>query len=323
MRAPYTLPPEPPLGHPLEVPSDPRLRHRFEAWDGDAMDLVLLGVPFDEGVRLNHGRVGAALGPSALRQALARVGTLYDLHHEQALSGLRLVDAGDLEPVDGDVGATHTRLQECLEVLLSFGAVPLVVGGGNDASFASAAALQAHHGAIGVVNVDAHLDVREVVGGRLTSGTPYRRVLEELGVPGRRFVEFGAHPHVNAQAHHQWLRDQGAACWSLLKVREVGVAEAWDMVLTRLARDTTALMVSIDLDVFAAAYAPGVSAPGSLGFTAEEGYALALAAGRHPKVKLFELMELNPRYDVDERTARLAATLVAAFVSGLAQREAP
>jgi formiminoglutamase/guanidinobutyrase len=90
--------------------------------------------------------------------------------------------------------------------------------------------------------------------------------------------------------------------------------------LERLGRKSDALFVSIDLDVFAAAYAPGVSAPGTEGLTAEEGRALAHAAGRAPKVRLFELMELSPPHDLDQRTARLAALLVCAFLSGLARR---
>jgi formimidoylglutamase len=321
MRAPHTVAPEPELGLPLVDPRDERLKHRFAAWNGEACDVALVGVPFDEGVRLNRGRPGAAEGPSALRRALTRFGTLYDFDTATSLEHLDLADAGDIDTYDADPGVVHARLQECLGALLSFGALPIVVGGGNDASFASAAALQDRHGAIGVVNVDAHFDVREVIDGKLTSGTPYRRVLEELGLPGRRFVEFGAHPHVNSRAHHDYLRAQGVGCYGLAQTREMGVTTAFDLALMRVSKDTNAVMVSIDLDVFAAAYAPGVSAPGTEGYTAEEGRQLALAAGRHPKVALFELMELNPRYDLDDRTARLAAALVAAFLSGFCQRE--
>ena len=42
---------------------------------------------------------------------------------------------------------------------------------------------------IGLVNIDAHLDVREIINGRITSGTPFRRLLENGIIKGENFVE--------------------------------------------------------------------------------------------------------------------------------------
>ena len=102
---------------------------------------------------------------------------------------------------------------------------------------------------------------------------------------------------------------------------EGGTANVLAGELHRLAGQAEGLFVSIDLDVFAAAYAPGVSAPGTEGLTAEEGRALAYEAGRAAKVRLFELMELSPPHDTDNRTSRLAALLLHAFLAGVAQRQ--
>jgi formiminoglutamase/guanidinobutyrase len=49
---------------------------------------------------------------------------------------------------------------------------------------------------------------------------------------------------------------------------------------------------------------------------------LARAAGRHPAVRHFDVMELCPVHDEGDRTARLAALLVLAFLAGLAERPA-
>ena len=327
--APHTLPPEVTLSVPQANPADPRLAHRLGPWDGETADAVLIGVPFDLGVTLGGGRPGAAQGPTALRQALLRFGTTHNAVHNVNFDHLRLADAGDLDVVADDPGrpghgeavaATHERLAAAVGAILDAGAVPIVVGGGNDATFGSVKALTSSAPSVAGVNVDAHLDLREVVDGRITSGTPYRRILEELDLPGKNLVEFGLHSAVNSRAHLDYAAEKGVQCLTLEQARKGGMAGALAWRLGALAAAAEVLFVSIDLDVFAAPFAPGVSSPGTEGLTPEEGRELAFAAGRAPKVTLFELMELNPEFDLDERTSRLAALLLASFLAGLATR---
>lgn len=314
MLAPHLLSPTPaPL--PAADPLDLRLRDRLLPWDGGRRDVLLLGIPSDDGITLGGGRPGAAGGPDAFRRALARFGTTWDAHHELSWEELEVADAGDVDVVPGDVGATHDRVTECAAALLARCERLVVIGGGNDVTFATARALGPGTGT-GIVNVDAHLDVRRVVDGRLTSGTPYRRLIEEHRLPGRNLVEFGVHTHVNARSHHDWVRSRGAACHTLEAVRAAGAAALLARELDRLALAAPRLAVSIDLDVFAAAFAPGVSAPGVEGLTPEEGRQLAWEAGRQRRSRLFELVELSPPHDLDDRTSRLAVMLACAFLAG-------
>lgn len=303
---------------------DPRLREKLTPWVDDKHEsVVMLGVPFDFGVGLNGGRLGAAEGPAALRKAIARYGTTYDVERARSFDGLSLADAGDVEVSPGDVSRTHYAVTERVGAILKGGATALVVGGGNDISFADIRALCDHYGggaAVGGLNVDAHFDVREVLDGRVTSGTPYRMVLEDLGVQGERFFELGTHPHVNSQAHHEYLLSKRAGVIGLGEIQAAGVSAAMARSLGELSPHVEAAFVSIDLDVFSAAAAPGVSAPGTDGLSVADGREIAFLSGANPKVKLFELMELNPQYDVDQRTARLGAMLVCAFLSGVGLR---
>lgn len=329
-RVPHTVPPEIVFPEPVANPADPRLKHRFLPWDGKEAEAVLIGVPFDEGVALGGGRPGAAGGPTALRKAMLRYGTTYDPEHDIDFDHLRLADAGDLEVVPDNVAATHERLAETVAAILDAGAVPIVIGGGHDATFGSVKGLMAGAASVAGINVDAHLDLREVVDGlalsdvegRITSGTPYRRILEELDLPGQNLVEFGLHGSVNSREHMRYAQKRGVPCLTLGQVRQQGIYAAFTRQLRLLSGRAGSLFVSIDLDVFASAYAPGVSAPGVEGLTAEEGRRIAFAAGGHPQVRLFELMELNPLFDVDERTSRLAVMLLCAFLAGLATRKA-
>ncbi|MEE9466111.1 MAG: formimidoylglutamase [Candidatus Neomarinimicrobiota bacterium] len=319
-RIPHTIPPQVVFPQPLADPGDPRLKHRIQQWDGGAADAVLVGMPFDHGVLLNHGRPGAAEGPTAFRQALMRVGATYDGNYQVDFDHLQLADVGDVAVVPEDVATSHDRLTAVVETVLAAGAVAVVIGGGHDATFATVRALQHQWPACGGLNVDAHLDMREVVAGRITSGTPYRRILEELHVPGENLVELGLHGGVNSRQHLEYAAKQRVACHTAGRLNDTGWRKVCERELDRLAGPVAGLFVSIDLDVFPAAHAPGVSAPGLEGPTPAEGRQLANLAGCNPKVRLFELMELNPKFDIDERTARLAASLLAAFLAGLAAR---
>jgi formimidoylglutamase len=320
INVPHTKPSPIVFPVPLTNPDDPRLKHRLQPWDGQDADIVLLGVPADKGVELGGGRRGAAGGPGAFREALLRLGTTYDAEHELDFDRLRLADAGDLAVVPDDVAATHKRLAEVAAAILDAGAVPLTIGGGHDNTFGSVKALMAKNTTVAGINVDAHLDLREVVDGRISSGTPFRRILEELQLPGENLVEFGLHANVNSKAHMAYAEKQGVQCWTRGQLKEQITATIFHDELQRLSSRAHTLFVSIDLDAFAAAYAPGVSAPATEGLTPQEGRQLAYAAGRHPGVRLFELMELNPLFDIDARTARLAVTLLCAFLAGFTTR---
>src|SRR5262249_30908324 len=129
--------------------------------------VALLGLPDDTGVSLNGGRPGAAEGPRAFRAALARFGAAWDLQRDRALDG-PVSEAGDVEPVPGDdeaaLLATHARVESAAGALHAAGCVTIAIGGGHDLALPCIAAwARQRGGAVGGINLDAHLDVRERV----------------------------------------------------------------------------------------------------------------------------------------------------------------
>jgi formiminoglutamase len=87
-----------------------------------------------------------------------------------------------------------------------------------------------------------------------------------------------------------------------------------------LAEDGCKVLLSIDADAFAARDVPGVSAPNPLGFAGDEGANAAFAAGAAAEVSSFELVEINPLFDLDGRSAHWAAATIWHFLIGLSQR---
>ena len=70
------------------------------------------------------------------------------------------------------------------------------------------------------------------------------------------------------------------------------------------------LYLTVDLDVLPAAVAPGVSAPAAIGVPSAVILAVCTAAARSGKLRHFDVVELNPTFDVDARTALIGARLV-------------
>lgn len=74
------------------------------------------------------------------------------------------------------------------------------------------------------------------------------------------------------------------------------------------------LYVTVDLDVFSAAIAPGVSAPAAKGITTEIFDELFSVIKASNKIALFDIAECNPEFDIDNHTSKLAAYLIYQFL---------
>ncbi len=296
----------------------------MECWQGDDVALttprpVILGFPQDEGVRRNGGRTGAAAAPAEIRHWLARF-TPWHGPLGLDLSATPPLDLGDIR-TSGDLETSQEHLGKVIAAMLARGLLPVVLGGGHETAYGTYLGyVQARRG-VGVLNVDAHLDVRPCLQGKGHSGSPFRQMLEHVSapLPGSHYVCLGLQPFATARAHQNYAEKKGcvlhwaSACrGSLLDLFRVEYA--------RLARGGTSVHVSIDADVIQMAAMPGVSAPNPLGLSADTVIELARLAGELPAVTSFEVVEINPWLDRDGQSARWGALLVWHFLIGWARR---
>jgi formiminoglutamase len=133
-------------------------------------------------------------------------------------------------------------------------------------------------------------------------------------------VELGIQGFTTAAAHADYVRGRGGAILSLRETRQLGAEGAMARALDLAGQDVDALFTSLDIDSAAQAFAPGCSAPNPDGFSPADLIAIAFAAGRHLRTRYFDLMEINPDFDIDARTARLGAALFLAFLCGYVAR---
>lgn len=266
--------------------------------------LALVGFACDAGVRRNQGRPGAAEGPGALRAALGPLA----VH-----TPLPLTDFGDVVVTGDDLEAGQAALGELVSTAFDQHGLVVVLGGGHETAWGSylgrTAAPQLEGKRVGVVNLDAHFDLREA--DRPSSGTPFRQMALADHAAGRQFRYLVA--GISRASNTKVLFDEAERLGATVIIDTDCQPRHLDRLLAQLdsfAAEVDVLHLSVDLDLLPAAVAPGVSAPAGYGVPMEvvDAVCAQLAASR--KLVLVDVVELCPPLDVDGRTARAAARII-------------
>lgn len=263
---------------------------------------TLLGFASDEGVRRNKGRTGAAAAPAAIRQALGPLA----FHLDRTVA-----DAGDIVVSGGALEAGQERAGLAVAALLDAGQLPAVLGGGHETAYASylgvssSAAVQGGQ-RLGILNLDAHFDLRDEPAP--SSGTPFLQMARAEAAAGRdfRYAVVGISEPSNTRALFDTARKLGV---QYLLDEDCGAGRVRDFVAGFLA-GVDVLYLTIDLDVLPAAVAPGVSAPAAYGVPLQVISAVCRQVAASGKLLHLDIAELNPEFDIDGRTARVAARLL-------------
>ena len=265
--------------------------------------VVLLGFCSDEGVRRNLGRVGAKDGPAAIRAALAPLAW--------RAGDAALFDGGDLICEGDQLEELQRELAAHVQKLLSAGHLPIVLGGGHEVAFGTGSGVLSACSAptkIGIINIDAHLDLRTPPA--KNSGSSFADLAALCKEEQREFsyLCIGASESSNSEALWNRAVSVGATCVvdSFVRDNWAKTREVCGSFLDRCER----IYLSIDMDVLPSHEAPGVSAPASLGIPFEKLLSLVQEIIASKKVAALDIAEVNPRFDSDQRTARLAAKII-------------
>ncbi len=305
-------------------PKDRRLGelvHRGKMSSVRDSDVVIIGVPEDRGILANKGRAGAAKGPDDVRRRLYKLTPGFNMD----LDRIKVIDAGNVSTKGLTLEEVHLALQEAVADAVSRGGIPLVIGGGHDLTYPGLAGLVQGAGlkkdSLGLINVDAHLDVRTDENG-INSGTSFYRALTQLknkALLGSAFVEFGIQEQYNSPHYYNWIRGLGGTVFTLREVSE-RVMESFLQSLSIVGRRGHSIALSLDIDAVRSTEAPGASASNPSGLKAPEMDKIAYLAGRSAQIKYIDIMEVSPPMDEDHRTAALAASIIFSFLRGYSER---
>lgn len=274
--------------------------------------IAITGYPDDEGIRLNGGRPGASEAPDRIRRFLYKMTPSVFSRSEVAIA-----DIGNLDVKSADIAGRHDAAEARATEALQSGYRVLSFGGGHDYGFCDTTAFSKHCEKRGVrplvLNFDAHMDVRPLDRG-LTSGTPFFRLLEAH--PQTDFAEIGIQAQCNSATHRKWAEDRGVRILNLEDLRASGESLAISVCKRLedwLIRPRPAFL-SIDIDGFSNAFAPGCSQSWATGFNVDEFLQLFQILTARLDVLGVGIYEVSPPLDQDDRTAKLAALLAHRFI---------
>ncbi|GAA4274150.1 formimidoylglutamase [Aquimarina gracilis] len=261
---------------------------------------AVLGYVCDEGVKRNQGRIGAVEGPQAIRKMMASLSNHFS-------SDVQLLDVGNMTCIDQDLEETQQDTSDSIALLLQHAIFPIVLGGGHDLAYAHYNGIkkQFPNKTIGIINLDAHFDLRKVEG-KGNSGTPFFQIAQEnkdfnylcLGIQkesnNRELFEVATNYKVD------YLLNTEFTSQNKQKVAQT---------VANFINTVDLVYLTIDIDGFSSAYAPGVSAPSPFGFSIDIAMETIQQICKSNKLISADLVELNPTYDIDNCTARLAARI--------------
>ncbi|MCB0355998.1 MAG: formimidoylglutamase [Bdellovibrionales bacterium] len=290
-------------------PTDLRLGDIYNQTTLAQCPIVLAGYPDDEGIILNGGRKGAALGPNTIRKYLSK------MTPNRAINDFpKFYDIGNLN-IENDLEHRHEEVIKICHSFLNQSKKWISLGGGHDYGYPDGAAfLKTYKQSQPVViNFDAHLDVRPTDKG-ITSGTPFYRLLNEFN--NFDFFEIGIQEQCNSFAQRQWCQDMGGKILTFNELYDSKSSPVQNFMtfLKGVANTHRPTFVSLDIDVFSASHAMGCSQSWPLGITAHDFLLFFEYIISSFDVRALGIYEVSPPLDLDDRTSKLAAQIIYRFL---------
>lgn len=281
------------------------------------LGFAFIGFCCDEGVKRNKGRIGAAKGPEVIRKELSNLPCCFSEEVE-------IFDAGDILCNNISLEEGQNLLSMAVKKILNLNLFPIVLGGGHEVAFGHYNGIlnylkqQNSRPNIGIINFDAHFDIRPYPNGG-TSGTMFRQIADICESDNLKYSYFciGIQKHSNTIELFKTADKLGVdyvLAKDIIHNDKCNIFEKLDFFI----KEQDHIYITICADVLSTAYAPGVSATQPLGLDPETVLKFIKYILKSNKVISFDIAEVSPRFDQDNTTSNLAAVLIFAVVTTIA-----
>lgn len=253
--------------------------------------IQLIGLPTDVNSSFERGPAAA---PAAIRTALwSERGNLACENGMEAGFDFELDDTGDL-PLTEVVVSDDQLIEESVNAAVSSWKTPLCMGGDHAVTFPILKAIAAHHGPVDILHFDAHPDTyHDFSGNPRSHASPFARIME-AGLASR-LVQVG-------------IRTMNRHCGEQAERFGIETFEMRDFAVDAIPILARPTYISLDLDGIDPSQAPGVSHPEPGGLAVRD--VLKVLDRVHGPIVGADIVELNPRNDLNDVTAILAAKFV-------------
>ena len=278
-----------------------------------------IGFVCDEGVLRNSGRPGASKGPQYLRKEMANLA--WDEE-----KNIALFDAGNVFCKNKDLETAQAELSKAISKILDLGLTPILLGGGHDIAFGHFNGIinyleKCKPGKnVGIINLDAHFDLRPLNENKGSSGTMFRQIANFCLKKEKAFNYYclGIQTYANTKSLFKTANELNVKYELAKEIKNENLAILKQRISDFINKNDE-IYLTICSDVFSSAHAPGVSAPQPFGLHPEIGLELIKHVVASGKLISFDIAEIAPRFDEDNRTAKLGAVIIYAIVNTISE----
>ncbi len=268
--------------------------------------VVLFGVLDDRGTVANNGCDRA---PNQIRSYLYSLVAPFNV--EDTSVPHNVYDLGNILPGD-TMHDTYEAVIQVMQYLLERNVVVVVLGGGQDISYAVYKAYEAVGRVINLCAVDPRLDI--AFSQDVNSHSYVNHIVMQQPNFLFNYTVLGYQSYFVSPMHMQLMAELHFDAFRLGIMQE-------DMFRTEpLVRNAD--FVSVDLAAVRQSDAPANAHPSPHGFYGEQLCQIAHFAGMSDKLSCFGLFELNPLYDRAGQTAQMSAHAIWYFIEGFFNRKA-
>jgi guanidinopropionase len=271
-----------------------------------AVDIGLIGVPFDGGVT---NRTGARHGPREVRNQSSLLRPINTATGARPFDDLRIRDLGDCWIEDPySLEAALNEIESFYRQVVSAGVTPVSVGGDHSIAWPILRAVAAD-GPIGMVHIDAHGDTGDdYMGSRIHHGTPFRRAVENGLLDPARVIQIGLRGTSTVPGSlWEFSESSGMRVLPMDELHDRG----WRWAVEEALRVVGAgpCYLSFDIDSLDPVWAPGTGTPEAGGLTMIEAQRIVRGL-MGLDVVAADVVEVSPPFDVGGITAFHGASML-------------
>ncbi len=267
-------------------------------FDIENYDIALIGIPEDR----NTPNKGTAKAPDLIRKSL------YELY--KPVNKIKIIDLGNLKK-GNKINDTYAALSDIIHYLNTKNITTILIGGSSEFISPVFSAYKKSKKDITLCDIDARFDFG--TGETFNSESYLHRIQEESVGVDFRFINIGYQTYYCPEEELSYLTNE------TYELHRLGIVRQNIELTEPQIRDAD--IVSIDISSGKSSDAPGHYNPSIHGFYGEELCQIARYAGMSDKLTFFGIFEVNPDFDINNRTSKLSAQIIWHFIQGFYQRK--
>lgn len=282
-------------------------------------NICLLGFKSDIGIKRNLGRTGAQKGPIYIRKELANMPVRFN-------ENIKIYDGGDIYCLNDELEDAQNQLQSAISLILQNGMFPIVLGGGHEVAYGHFNGISDYlekkyekDKTPAIINFDAHFDIRPYKK-EGSSGTMFAQIADNCKKINLDFsyLCLGIQTYANTNLLFKRAESYGVKYVLAKDFIESNYLKIYDTI-NQVTRKKEHVYLTICCDVFNSAFAPGVSAIQPFGMNPETVLLFIKEIFKTEKVISIDFAEVAPRFDDDNRTAKLVAVMIYSVINSLTE----